>query len=286
MFSHRQIKMIGACASISIVLFVAGCGDEEKPAAAAEAQPRIELTPELEQAVTDYTSYVQKQTDLLVARTEKFADAVKGGDIDQAKAQFAFAREPFEAIEPVAGSFGDLDPRIDSRENDAVEEQDWTGFHRIEKALWIANTTDGMDQVADQLVTDVKELQTKAKTVKLTPIDMTTGAVDLLGEVSKGKITGEEDRYSHTDLYDFQANVDGARRVFVVLKPIIKQSDPELAKTIETEFDDVYTALDGYKNGDEYVSYTELGDSDTKKLSQAVDALAEPLSRMAASLEQ
>lgn len=277
--------MIGACASISIVLFAAGCGDEEKPAA-AEAQPRIELTPELEQAVTDYTSFVQEQTGLLVKRTEKFADAVKGGDIDQAKAQFTSAREPFEAIEPVAGSFGDLDPRIDSRENDAVEEQDWTGFHRIEKALWIANTTDGMDQVADQLVTDVKELQTKAKTVKLTPIDMTTGAVDLLGEVSKGKITGEEDRYSHTDLYDFQANVDGARQVFVVLKPIIKQSDPELAKTIEIEFDHVYTALDGYKNGDEYVSYTELGDSDTKKLSQAVDALAEPLSRMAASLEQ
>ena len=210
---------------------------------------------------------------------------MKRDDLNGAKKLFAFARAPFEAIEPVAGSFGDLDPRIDARENDAVDEQDWTGFHRIEKALWIDGTTDGMDEVADTLVDDVKELQSQAKTVKLTVSDMALGATDLLGEVSKGKITGEEDRYSHTDLYDFQANVDGSKQVFVLLKPVLEQNDPQLASQIEQEFDDVYAALGEYKQGDGYVPYTDLDEADTKKLSQSIDALAEPLSQVAANLE-
>ncbi|MBI5311477.1 MAG: EfeM/EfeO family lipoprotein [Actinobacteria bacterium] len=243
------------------------------------------MTPELTAAVDDYREYVADQADDLVQRTTEFAEAVKNDDIDEAKRLFAYARAPFETIEPVAGSFGDLDPRIDSRENDAVEEQDWTGFHRIEKALWVDGSTDGMDEVADTLVDDVKELQTQAKTVELTPVDMAAGATDLLGEVSKGKITGEEDRYSHTDLYDFQANVDGSKQVFVLLKPILEQNNPQLADEISQEFDDVYAALGDYKRGDGYVSYTELTDADTKKLSQSIDALAEPLSQLAANLQ-
>lgn len=287
MFSHRHFKTIAACAVMAFALLAAGCGEEEKAATAtAEEQPQIELTPELEAAVAKYKNYVQEQADLLVERTAKFTDAVRDGDVAGAKKLFASSRAPFEAIEPVAGSFGDLDPKIDSRENDAVEEKDWTGFHRIEKALWVDDNADGMSEVADQLDADVKELQTQVKTVELTPLDMTTGAVDLLGEVSKGKITGEEDRYSHTDLSDFQANVDGSKQVFVVLKPVIAESNPELADEIDSRFDDVYSALADYKDGDEYVSYTELDAADTKKLSQVIDALAEPLSRMAESLEQ
>ena len=44
----------------------------------------------------------------------------------------------------------------------------------------------------------------------LQPAQVANGSVDLLGEVAKSKVTGEEERYSHTDLGDFEANVDGA----------------------------------------------------------------------------
>ena len=60
---------------------------------------------------------------------------------------------PYERIEPTAEAFGDLDPKIDFREVDAVADGlDWTGFHRIEKDLWPPAAgdlnSDGQDALA------------------------------------------------------------------------------------------------------------------------------------------
>ena len=93
-------------------------------------------------------------------------------------------------------------------------EDGWSGFHRIERILWENNTTDGTDKYADQLVNDIKELKAKIATVEVTPDIMLTGAVDLLNEVATQKITGEEEVFSHTDLYDFRANIEGAEKIF------------------------------------------------------------------------
>jgi len=120
---------------------------------------------------------------------------------------YAAARIPYERIEPVAESFGDLDPRIDAREND-VPVDEFGGFHRIEKALWVENTTDGMRPVVAALLADVEELRQKVKTVDLQAVQIANGANELLGEVSASKITGEEERYSHIDLVDFEAKID------------------------------------------------------------------------------
>jgi iron uptake system component EfeO len=58
---------------------------------------------------------------------------------------------------------------------------------------------------------DASNLREEVKEVELEPVDLVTGSVELLNEVSAGKITGEEDRYSHTDLYDIHANVEAPR---------------------------------------------------------------------------
>ena len=236
-----------------------------------------------EAAVSAYRAYVETRTAQLVARTRVFTAAVLAGDQDRARALFAWAREPYEAIEPVAEAFGDLDPRIDAREND-VPAGSRTGFHRIEKALWVDRSLAGMGPVARTLRADVRQLQRLVRTVALDPAQIANGATELLGEVSKSKITGEEDRYSHTDLSDFQANVDGARAAFAALRPVLSQRDPGLAALIATRFGQVDTALDPYRTGAGFVSYKELRTNDTRGLSASIDALAEPLSRMAGTV--
>src|SRR5262249_27261328 len=156
----------------------------------------------------------------------------------------------------------------------------WTGFHPIEQALWVRGTLAGMGTLADQLHTDIGELSARVQTIELEPAQIANGAVELLGEVSKSKITGEEERYSHIDLVDFEANVDGARAAFNAVRPLVSASDSGLANTIDTRFTDVYAALKPYQRGDGYVSYTDLTNDDTRKLSQSIDALAEPLSQV------
>ena len=63
-----------------------------------------------------------------------------------------------------------------------------------------------------------------------------TGAVDLLNEVATSKITGEEEIYSHTDLYDFRANIQGAEKIFQLFKPLLEASDANLVKELEADF--------------------------------------------------
>ena len=232
-------------------------------------------------AVASYLTFVQQNAATLVSRVNTFVKAVEDGDIERAKALFAWAREPYEAIEPVAESFGDLDPAIDAREND-VPDDEWTGFHRIEKALWVDGSLDGMSPVAQKLADDVAGLQELVATVELDPARIANGATELLGEVSNSKITGEEDRYSHTDLWDFQANVDGARAAFTALQALIVSQDPALAEELTRRFAEVDEALDPYRTGDGFVLYTDLTNDDTRELSRVIDALAEPLSGVAA----
>ena len=240
-------------------------------------------SPEIEKAIADYRSYLEENTTELTAATKPFVAAVVAGNVAQAKTLYAAARIPYERIEPVAESFGDLDPRIDARAND-IKKSEFGGFHRIEQALWEEGSTRGMAPVAEQLLADVEELEAKVKKVNLQAVQIANGANELLGEVSASKITGEEERYSHIDLVDFKANVEGSQVAFESVEPLLSKSDPELAKEIEADFDKVYATLKPYERGDGFVSYTELTKTDTRKLAQSIDTLAEKLSQVPAAI--
>jgi len=238
---------------------------------------------DLRAAAERYRQYVQQQTGLLVSTTRTFVKAVLARDVAAAKKAYAPARIPYERIEPVAESFGDLDPAIDAREGD-VPATEWGGFHRIEKSLWMGNTTTGMAPVARKLLADVTELQQKVRGVRLDASQIANGANELLGEVSSSKITGEEERYSRIDLVDFKANLDGSRAAFDAVRPALHKRDSDLGAKIQTRFEAVDRALAPYRQGAGYTPYNRLSDADTRKLSQAIDALAEPLSEVSARL--
>lgn len=258
-------------------------GEDERGTLTVTGRLKAENSPEIEAAVAGYREYLEENTAALVGATEPFVAALIAGDVARAKVLYAPARIPYERIEPVAESFGTLDPRIDARVNDVAPDE-FEGFHRIEKALWVDGTTAGMAPVAKQLLADVEELRRRVGTVQLQAVQIANGANELLGEVSASKITGEEERYSHTDLVDFEANVEGAETAFEAVEPLLSAKDPELAKEIEASFDDVYTALEPYRKGDGFVSYTELSEADTRKLAQEIDALAEELSQVPAQI--
>jgi iron uptake system component EfeO len=240
--------------------------------------------PLLAGAVTGYQRYVTTQAKELVTRVESFVAAVKAGDVEKAKSEFAAARVPYETIEPVAESFGNLDPDIDARVNDVEKGQKWTGFHRIEQALWEKNTTNGLEPVADKLLADVKTLETKTRTLTYKPDELANGANGLLDEVASSKISGEEDRYSHTDLSDFEANIDGAQTTYGLLAPALRVKDTAMANDINTRFDAVQKELATLKQGDAYPSYDTVDDAERQQLSVLVAGLAKPLAKVSDAL--
>jgi iron uptake system component EfeO len=249
------------------------------------AQRSTDTNAKLAEATTGYQRYVNSQIDALVPKTEEFVGLVKAGKVDEAKAQFPIARTYWERIEPVAESFGDIDPKVDGRD-DGEPGVPFTGYHRIEKDLWVDGLKPDTPAVADQLLADIKDLQTRSKDVKLTPVQLANGAKELLDEVATGKVTGEEDRYSHTDLWDFKANVEGSQAAVAALRPVIDEKDPALGPLLDQRFADVERLLEQYRDGDGYKLYTQLTDEDKKKMTEAVDALGEPVSRVAGVVTQ
>ena len=241
----------------------------------------------LVEPIAEYKLYVTEKTDELLAGTTEFVAAVKAGEIEKAKDLFPRVRMPYEEIEPIAELFSDLDVAIDSRADDyegAEQDPEFPGFHRIEYGLWDQNSTEGLDAVADKLLADVTELHARIADLTFPPEKVVGGAAVLMEEVAATKISGEEDRYSHTDLWDFRGNFDGAYKIVDLVRPLIADSEGEFLATVDANFAKVDEILAKYKEGDGYMSYEKLTDADRDVLSAAVNTLAEDLSTLRGKL--
>ncbi len=245
----------------------------------------------IDQATSQYAAYVEDQASQLVDATARFVSAYQAGEDVEARRLYPLARVHWERIETVAESFGDLDPLIDLREADLSPGERWTGWHRIEKDLWppargyTALTDAERATYGEDLAANIDTLHERVEELDYTVAEIGNGSKGLLDEVATGKITGEEDIWSHTDLYDFQANVDGARVAFEGLLPLLEVKDPALARTISSRFDSLQELLDGHRVGARgFVSYDTVGDGERKQLSDAVNALSEPLSAMTGAI--
>lgn len=243
---------------------------------------------DLIEPLAQYKIYVAENTAKLVKDTRELVNAIKAGDVEKAKTLFAPTRTSYEAVEPIAELFSDLDVAIDARADDYERKEAdpaFTGFHRIEYGLWEKGTTEGLDKYADQLLNNVIELNDRINKLTFPPEVVVGGAAVLMEEVAATKISGEEDRYSRTDLWDFEANFNGSYKIFELFRPLVEERDPAFVKSVDGNFQDVYGVLKQYQTSDgRYVSYVKLTDKDRTVLSAKVNTLAEDLSTLRGKL--
>lgn len=261
----------------------------------AQVGPTGDTADQLAAAEAQYVAYVKDQVGALIAGTQEFADAYTAGDDDLARELYAATRVHWERIEPVAESFGDLDPLLDAREADLEEGQTWSGWHLVEKDLWqpepaanggetyVPLTPAERATAAADIVTWTQQLVDQVNDPAFTfeAFQIANGAKELLDEVANGKVTGEEEIWSHTDLWDFQANVDGARVAHEVLADVVEAENPDLAAALLARFTELDALLAEQGSVDEgFTPYDELTADEVKDLAAAVDALSEPLSQL------
>ncbi|TQL69508.1 iron uptake system component EfeO [Nocardioides albertanoniae] len=263
----------------------------------AAAEPTGDAAELLASGSKDYTTYVRTQIDSMVVGVENLQKAVDSGDLAKAQQAYADARPFYEKIESDVEGFvmdgfdptdnkGNLDYLIDMRASNLDEAVGWSGFHAVERDLFQAKKiTAQTKKYAADLVTNVTKLAEVGKSLEFKPEDLANGAAALLEEVQSGKITGEEEAYSHIDLVDFANNVEGAQQAYAALRPGLEKVDAELVKTIDARFTAVTDDLEGYKDTKSlggYRPYTaELKASDGKKLSATVQSLQDVLGRLA-----
>ncbi|KUI29371.1 peptidase M75 [Mycobacterium sp. IS-1496] len=264
----RQIAWQVPVVALAVVL--AGCssnsesgGESETASATSETSAAAAApSPEAQKAAADYKAYAIAQADELVGAVKTLTDAVRANNLQAAQDAYAPSRLPWERIEPLAGLVEEIDGKVDARVDDfaGVDDPAFTGWHRLEYLLFSQNTTEGGAQFADQLDADVATLQKQLPTVDVKPVDVSTGAAELIEEVSEGKITGEEDRYSKTDLWDFQANLEGSEAAVNRLSPALVKSDPALLGEIEAGFSEIFATLGPLRRGDGFVLFCTEND--------------------------
>jgi iron uptake system component EfeO len=252
--------------------------------------PSWEGNPQLVTAVRGYAAYVRQNTADLVRHTKTFCQAINAKDMNQARALYPRARVYYERIEPVAEVWGSLDTSIDGRwENPVTVKSQFTGFHRLEQMLWQDNSLNGASTMCSGLVKNEQQLLTLVSKAQYNPLEMASGATDLINEAGTSKISGEEERYSNTDLPVFAANVEASMKVVTLLHPYLQGQDSGLVPLIQQRHaavDDLlahFKATPGYDQTG-YVEYTTVTKADRRQLSTAVNALAEAMSKMSAQV--
>jgi iron uptake system component EfeO len=257
---------------VALALVVAGCssssgsgsGSEETTSAATTTSAAAEDAPNplTETAAEEYKAYATAQIDELVGVVKTFTDAVRANNLQAAQDAFAPSRLPWERIEPLAGLVEEIDGKVDARVDDfaGVDDPEFTGWHRLEYLLFEKNTTEGGAPFADQLDKDVATLKEQFATVEVKPVDVSTGAAELIEEVSEGKITGEEDRYSKTDLWDFDANLQGSQAAIDKLTPALEQTDAALLGKIDAGFTQIFDTMRPLRRGDGWVLFCPEND--------------------------
>ena len=243
-------------------------------------------SPQLTAAVAGYSSYIDQNVASLVTHSQAFCRAIDDGSMTQAKLAYPKARVYYERIEPVAEIWGSLDTDIDGRwENPVTVASQFMGFHKIEQLLWEGNTLAGAPKLCAGLVRNERQLLTLVHKAQYNPLEMASGATDLINEAATSKISGEEERYSNTDLPVFQANVDGAMKVVALLRPYLQKKDPALLSLIRQRDAAIskqlgkYQASPGY-DGTGYVEYSTVTGSQRRQLAGSVNALAEAMSKI------
>lgn len=237
--------------------------------------------------LAEYQVYLALESGALAETAGRFVAAIKAGDLAQAKALYAPARAPYGRMGPVADRFADLDTAIDARA-DYFEgrEQDpgFTGFHRLEWGLFAQNSTEGLAPVGDKLLSDIASLRQRVRTLDLPPEALAAGAQRVVERIADQKIDGSVDRYAHTDLADFAANVEGSRKIVDLLRPLLTPINPELAADVDRQFGAAESALARHRQGDGFVSYEGISADERAALAKQMRDLAAAIARLNAAL--
>ncbi|MFT3762654.1 MAG: iron uptake system protein EfeO [Pseudoxanthomonas sp.] len=271
-------------------LALAACGGKapQEPQAAPQAAAASAVDPaELVEPIAEYKIYVTGQVQDLVAGTEQFVAAVKAGKLDEAARLYPSVRQPWERVEPIAELFSDLDAALDARADDfkgGEADPGFSGWHRLEYAIFKLKNLDGAAPIADKLLADTLELQKRIAALPLEPKPVVGGPAVLVEEVAATKISGEENRYAGTDLWDFRANIDGSQKIIELFRPLIERAAPDLLAEVDANFATVDQYLDKYRRGDGWAHYDEVTDADRNALKGAISALAEHLAQLRGAL--
>jgi len=207
--------------------------------------------------------------------------AIAAGDLAQAQALYVPAREAYQRLAAASPRLAELDNAINARADYFEKrEQDpaFSGFHRLEYGLFQHRSLARLAPLAQRLVSDVGTLKQQLLAQSLPPEQLVSSVVRNLNSLADVRaVSGEEERYSHIDLNGFAANLDAARKVVDLMRPLLSKSAADLLPNIDTALAAFETALDGLKVDGQFSRYDRVTADQRKQIADKAKVLAAAL---------
>ncbi|MBN8756419.1 MULTISPECIES: iron uptake system protein EfeO [Variovorax] len=256
------------------------------PSAASDAEAARPSLVNYVGALAEYQTFLRLEAGSLEDAVSALSEAIKAGDLQQARALYTPAHQAYKRIEPMAELFADLDTRINARA-DYFEKREadagFTGFHRIEYALYSQNDVKGLAPVVDKLAGDIGALKERLRGLNMPPERLAGSASKLLRRVADNLPAGGEDHYGHAEVANLQGTYEGTKKISELLQPLLVKAAPALQKSVDERFAAFDAALAPYREGDGFKS-APLDEAQRKALAEPVRALAEELGKVNAAL--
>jgi len=267
----------------ALALALGGCGDGEEPAGASTAAE-----------MQDYRSYLEDEAASLLDWTEQLRGQIAVGEAGKAGSRYATSRVQYGQLLPAQLMIDDIDQRLNGPQ---VEGQPFTGYHRIEKPLFAAESTAGLKPVAKALVFEVRKLRSEIAAMPLAPAPLAAATEQLLNRVVSRQLTGKEEPYSGVDLVDASASIEGAEAAFKAISPSLGPEADSLEAEVEAAFKQIYGRLKQFGTparfpqtrpaaaGARFIAYDDADENQLEGLRVEVRKLQKLLAEVPAALE-
>lgn len=237
--------------------------------------------------LSEYKVFLVMQSNAALKGAEALQAAINAGDVQAARAAFLQTREAYERTDVLSSRFADLASKIDpvaSYLEKREEDPAFTGFHRIEYGLWVKNSTEGLDVFANQLTADLTTLKERLKTTKLTPNMLLRNVAGYLNQQAEGAVMAGDNAYSHLDLADLTAKLDGVEKVLILLRPLSEKPAVTDTQNALAALQNLRQELTTLSAGNPERSYTDIDEAARRVLADKTKALSQKITALMSAI--
>ncbi|MEA9995683.1 iron uptake system protein EfeO [Pseudomonas sp. 10B1] len=230
--------------------------------------------------LSEYRVYLSLQSSALLKAITALQAAVDAGDLSQAQAAYLPARAAYQHIAPATQRFSEVDNAVNARADyyeKREQDPDFGGFHRIEYSLFDQHTVEGLSPVVQKLQADVTRLKQQMLAQSMQPEQLVGGVIHTLRSLADLRSNGEEERYSHSDLNGFAANLDGARKVIELMRPLLVMSHLDLLQRIDSATAALDEQLKEFSIDGVFRPYDQVSADQRQQVSAKAQTLADAL---------
>ena len=116
-------------------------------------------------------------------------------------------------------------------------------------------------------------LKERLRTLDVAPADLAGNAADLASRVAD-QATGSQAPYSHADLAEFSADLDGIAKSALLVDPLVREADPAASAALAQAIEAARATLDGFKADGAFPSYDQVDAAGRTKIAGAFSAVA------------